>query len=200
MISEPVVRSAQTVHLSCVKISTLSKQTESSIHLSLVTKEYHPVCPKRFLSLWYVWCKPCTNLASRLAQYQMNWIKHQLELCHLGVLSGASKMISKPVVCLAQTVHLSCTDTNTISKWTKTRFDITHVTLEFHRVHPKPFLILWYIWHKQCSYLASRLARTSIALNRASTWASSPKSTNGCIQNDLWAYGIFGTNHAQSQD
>ena len=36
-ISEPMVRSAQTVHLSCVKISTISKQTESIFHLNLVT-------------------------------------------------------------------------------------------------------------------------------------------------------------------
>jgi hypothetical protein len=37
MISEAVVCSSQTVHLSCVKISTLSKKTESSFHLSVVT-------------------------------------------------------------------------------------------------------------------------------------------------------------------
>jgi hypothetical protein len=34
-ISEPMVISAQTVHLSCVKISTIPKQTEMSFHLSL---------------------------------------------------------------------------------------------------------------------------------------------------------------------
>ena len=36
-ISEPMVRSAQTVHLSYVKFSTISKQTESIFHLILVT-------------------------------------------------------------------------------------------------------------------------------------------------------------------
>jgi hypothetical protein len=36
-IFEPVVRLAQTVHLSCVKNSTISKQTKTSIHLSLVS-------------------------------------------------------------------------------------------------------------------------------------------------------------------
>jgi hypothetical protein len=46
MISEPVVRSAQTVHLSCVRISTISKRTESCFHLSLITEEYHRVRPK----------------------------------------------------------------------------------------------------------------------------------------------------------
>ena len=31
MISEPMVRSVQTVHLSCVKISTISKRTENEL-------------------------------------------------------------------------------------------------------------------------------------------------------------------------
>jgi hypothetical protein len=47
---------------------------------------------------------------------------------HQGVPSGASKMISEPMVRLAQTVHLSCTNTNTVSKWTEIRFHMTHVT------------------------------------------------------------------------
>ena len=46
MISEPMVRLLQTVHLSCVYISTISKRTQSSFRFSLVTKEYHRVCPK----------------------------------------------------------------------------------------------------------------------------------------------------------
>jgi hypothetical protein len=53
-----------------------------------------------------------------------------LEPHHLGVPSRVSKMIFVPMVCSVQTVHLSCTDTNTVSKWTKTRFHMTHVTYE----------------------------------------------------------------------
>jgi hypothetical protein len=180
-----MVRSAQIVHLSCIKICSISKQTESSIHLSLVTKEYHHVRPKWFQRLYYVRHKPCAYLASRLALYQINWIKHPLELRPLGVLSGASKTISKPTVCLAQTVHLSWTDTNTIFKWTQTRLHMTHVTLEFHRVRPKWFLRLWYVSHKPCTYLTSRLALSSKRLNWASTWASSPSTTIGYVQNDF---------------
>jgi hypothetical protein len=194
MISEPVVRSAQIVHLSCVKIYSISKRTESSIHFSLVTKQYHQVHPKRFLSMWYVRHIPCFYLASRLVLYQINWIKHPLELCHLGVLSRVSKTISEPTVHLAQTVHLCWTDTNTISKWTKTRFHMTQVTLEFHRVHLKWFLRQWYFWDKPCTYLMSRLALFLNGLNRASTWASSPRCTIGCVQNNFWANGTFGAN------
>jgi hypothetical protein len=29
---------------------------------------------------------------------------------------------------LAQTMHLACTDTNTVSKWEEARFHMTHVT------------------------------------------------------------------------
>jgi hypothetical protein len=46
---------------------------------------------------------------------------------HLGLPSGASKMISKPMVLLVKTVHLSCTGTNTVFKRTETRFHMTHV-------------------------------------------------------------------------
>jgi hypothetical protein len=52
----------------------------------------------------------------------------QMDQNELPVPSGASKMISEPVVRLAETVHLSYTETNTISKWTKMRFYMTHVT------------------------------------------------------------------------
>jgi hypothetical protein len=38
---------------------------------------------------------------------------------------------------LAQTVHISYTDTNIVSKQIETRFDLTHVNLEFHQVRPK---------------------------------------------------------------
>jgi hypothetical protein len=45
-ISKHMVRSAQTEHLSCDKISTILKRTESSFHLNLVTYEYPRVHPK----------------------------------------------------------------------------------------------------------------------------------------------------------
>jgi hypothetical protein len=64
-----MVRSMQTMHLSCIRISSVSKQAELS-----------------------------------------------LEPRHLGVPSGASKMIYEPMVRLAQIVHLSCIDTNSVSK------------------------------------------------------------------------------------
>jgi hypothetical protein len=67
MISKTMVRSAQTVNMSCIKISTISKRIQMSFHLSLITEEYHWVRPKWLLSLWYIRRKPCTYLESRLA-------------------------------------------------------------------------------------------------------------------------------------
>jgi hypothetical protein len=36
------------------------------------------------------------------------------------------KMIMMPKVYSAQTIHLSCVEINTISKWTETSFHLTH--------------------------------------------------------------------------
>ena len=71
--------------------------------------------PKRFPGLWYVQCKPFTYLASRLHSLQMDQNELPVDPCHLVLPSGASKMISEPMVRLKQTVHLSCIDTNTVS-------------------------------------------------------------------------------------
>jgi hypothetical protein len=44
---------------------------------------------------------------------------------HLGVPSGAFKTISEPMVCLTQTVHLSCIKISTISERTKMSFHLS---------------------------------------------------------------------------
>jgi hypothetical protein len=107
---------------------------------------------------------------------------------HLGVPSSASKTISMPMVCSLETVHLSCTDNNTIStdrtelhqtlistdannvsKQIETRFHMTHITKEFHRVPQIMFLSLRYVQRKTCNNLASRVAISPNGPNQAST-------------------------------
>jgi hypothetical protein len=61
MILKSMVCSAQ-----CVNISTISKESKTSFHLSLVNLEYYRVRPKWFLTAWYIWHKPCTYLAQTL--------------------------------------------------------------------------------------------------------------------------------------
>jgi hypothetical protein len=60
-----------------------------------------------------------------------------LEPRNIGVPSGASENFFEPMVGLAKTVQLSCSNTNTVSECTDTRIHMSHVTYEFHRVHPK---------------------------------------------------------------
>ena len=95
-----------------------------------------------------------------------------------------------------QTVHLSCTETNNVSKWTEARFHMTHVIKEFHRVHPNWFSSIWYVPGKSCTYLASRLALSLNRLKRDSIWYTSSRSSIGCVQIDFITYGTFHANCA----
>jgi hypothetical protein len=95
---EPLVRSTQTMHLSCIKISTISKWTKRSFQLSLVT----------------------------CIQMDRNGIPH--DSSHVGVPFGVSKMISEPMIRSVQKVQLSCVKINTISKQTKRSFQLSLIT------------------------------------------------------------------------
>jgi hypothetical protein len=79
-----------------------------------VTKEFHQVHPKLFLSLWYV---PQTV---HLSCVKISTISKQTK--------SSVQNDFKAYGSLAQAMHLSCTDANTISKQAKTRFHMTHVT------------------------------------------------------------------------
>jgi hypothetical protein len=56
------------------------------------------------------------------------WTKVSLEPHHLGVPSGAPKMIYEQLEHLAQIMHLFCIDSNTVYKEKEVRFHMTHVT------------------------------------------------------------------------
>jgi hypothetical protein len=77
------------------------------------------------------------------------------------------------MVRLVQTMHLSCTDTNTVSKRTERRFHMT--------------------------YLASRFAQSTKGLKQGSHCASSPRNTIECVQIDYWAY-VAQTMHLSCTD
>jgi hypothetical protein len=113
---------------------------------------------------------------------------------HLGVPFDASKTISEAMVQLAQNMHLSCTESNTVSKRTETSFHLSLVTQEYHPVHPKQFLSLWYIWCKPCTYRAMKLTLSPKGSKRDSTWQTSPRISIRGVQNDFWGFGMFGTN------
>jgi hypothetical protein len=104
MVSDAMVCSALTMHLSCTNTNTVSKQTEMRFHVMHINYEFHRVRLKLFLSLWYVQRKPCTYLASRLELSQNRPDELPLEPRHLEVPLGGPKTIPEPMVRLAQTV------------------------------------------------------------------------------------------------
>ena len=59
---------------------------------------------------------------------QMDRNKLPLEPCYLVLPLSASKTIYEPMARLVQTMHLSSTDTNTVSKRKEVRFHMTHIT------------------------------------------------------------------------
>jgi hypothetical protein len=126
ILSEPIEHSAETVHLYSTDTSNVSKQTEKRFHMTHSPRSFIGCVQQDFRAD----ATFDTNRAPLLRQdyhyLQTDSNKLPLEPRHLGVSLGASKMISKPIVCLVQTVHLYCTDTNTVSNRTETKFQITH--------------------------------------------------------------------------
>jgi aspartate/glutamate racemase len=102
--------SAQTVHLSCTEINIISKQTETSAQ-----NDFHAV----------VHLSQIVHLSS---DHQIDLNDLPLDPRHLGVPSGVTKMIFMLVVPSAQTVHLSCAEINTLSKWIEMSIHLIHVT------------------------------------------------------------------------
>ena len=159
LIFEHMVCSTQTVHLSFIKISTISKQTKPRFHLSPLTQEYHQVRLKWFLSLWctYLQTDRAPILHRNQKYLQMDRSKILYDTRHLVVPSGASKLISEHMKRSMQTVHLSCIQFSTISKQTKPSFHLSLFTMEYQQECPKWFLRLQCIRCKLCTYLAPKL-------------------------------------------
>jgi hypothetical protein len=111
---------------------------------------------------------------------QTNRNELPLDQRHQEVPSRVPVKISMPVVHLAQTVHLSCVEINTISKRSETSVHLTNVTWKYHRVWLKSFPFRWYIRRKSYTYLTPRLTLLPIGPKRPSTWPMSPRSTIGC--------------------
>jgi hypothetical protein len=166
----------QTMDLSCVKISTISKWIEPRFNLSLVTLESHRVCPKRFLCIWYVRCKPCTYLALTLTQSQTQ------------ILFSSLRYVQR------KTMHQSCIKSCTITKRTKLSFPwassprspIERVQNDFYD---------YGVFSANHAPILHYTNSVSKRLKWDSTWPTSLTSSIGCVQNYLWSYGTFSANH-----
>jgi hypothetical protein len=152
------------------------------------------VRPKWFLKLWYVWYKLWIYLAPIQTQSP-----NRLKQDSIGASSPRSTIRCIQNNFLANGTYganLSCTKTNTISKRTKRRLYMTHVTLKFHRCVQNDFLWLWYLWCKLWTYLALILTLCPNGPKRDSTRPTSPRSSIRCVQKDFLAYGMFGANRS----
>jgi hypothetical protein len=185
----------QTKHLSCTEINSLQMD-----RYECPLDPRHVRVPsgrsKIISSLLYIRCKLCTYVALTLTLSLNRPKRAPLNPRQQWVPSDAPKMISEPIAHSTQIVYLSCVKISTVSKWTKTSFHFIHVISEYHWVHPKWFLSQWYIRHKPCTDLASRLALSPNGPLRASTWPTSRRTTIGRDQNDFWGYGTFAANRA----
>jgi aminoglycoside N3'-acetyltransferase len=125
-ISEPMAHSAQTVHLYCTNTNTVSKWSKMRFHMTHSSRTSIGCIQDDFRAYGTFGTNRAPILRQDYHYLQTDSNKLPLEPRHLGVSSDASKTISKPVVHSAQTVHLYCTDTNTVSKQTETRFHMAH--------------------------------------------------------------------------
>ena len=94
----------QTVQLSCIKISTISEHTKSSLHLSLYNYEYHRVLPKWFLRLWCIRQKPCTDQT----ELPLEPLHRSTNRCFQNGFLDYGALGANH----AHILHISCTETN----------------------------------------------------------------------------------------
>jgi hypothetical protein len=154
----------QTMHLSCTYIAptiTLSPNGPKLDSTWPTSPRTSILCVQNIFCVYGPFGANSTPILRQDQHYlQMRWNELPLEPRHLGVPSGVSKTIFEPMVRSAQTMHLYCTDTNTISK-----NEIAHdpLTYEFHCVCPRWFPSLMVAWHKL--HTLSRLALSSNGKN-----------------------------------
>jgi hypothetical protein len=126
MNSEHIVRLTQAVQLYCTNTNTVSKRTKTRFHMTHSSRSSIG-CVKHDLRSGGTFDTNCAPFLHRDYHYlQTDSNKLPLEPCHLGVSSSASKTIFEHIIRSTQTVKLCCTNTNTVSKQTGTRFHMIH--------------------------------------------------------------------------
>ena len=157
-----MVCSMQTMHLFCIKISTISKQIKPSYHQTELPLEPLHLgvlsgASTMVLELMVHYAQTVhhsctqTNTNSKRTEARFHMTHH------VGVLSGVSKLFSENMLRSMQIVHLSCIKISTISKQIEPSFHLSLFTQAYHRVLGQWFLILWCISCKQYTYLVMKL-------------------------------------------
>jgi hypothetical protein len=174
-----MVFSAQTVQLSYIKISTISKCTE--------TRFYRPMSPSNSIvcvqnDLWA--CGTFgTNSAPILHQHclQTDWNEIPDEPHDLGVSSGACKMISEPLVCSAQIVHLSSINIKHYLQMDRNEYPLEPRHLGVPPGASKTISEHMVLWRKPCTYLALTVTLSANGAKWDSTRPTSPRCFIGCV-------------------
>jgi hypothetical protein len=115
---------------------------------------------------------------------------------HLGVLQGASKIVSEPMVRLAWNVHLFCMNTYTISNWTERDSTWPASPRSSIGCIQNDFWACGMFGEKPCTYLLPTLTLCPNGPKWDSTWPTSPRNSIRCVQNCFRACGTFGANRA----
>jgi hypothetical protein len=170
MVSEAMLRLVQTADLSCTDTNNMSNGPKRDSLWPMSPRSSIGCVQNDFWAYGTFAAKRAPILNQDGHYLQMNRNELPFQPHHLGVSSGASKTISKAMVRLAQTVQLSCTETNIVSKQIETSFHLSLVTQEYHPVRPKQFLSLWYVWRKPCTYHAPKLTLSPKGPKGDSTW------------------------------
>jgi hypothetical protein len=161
-----MVRSAQTVHLSCIKISIISKRTERRSTWASSPRSTIVCIQNDFWAYGIFGASRASILCQDSHHLQTDRNELPLERRHLGVPSSASKTISKPNVCLMQTVHLSCIQMD--------QNEIPHGAHYIGVLSGASKIIseLMLRSAQTCTYLVARLALSPNGPKWASSWAS----------------------------
>jgi hypothetical protein len=178
-----MVRSTQTMHPPCVTSTWASSPSgtiecvQNDFWVYIISSANHA---------------PISHRYYHYLQMERSGIPH--DPCQLGVPSGASKMISEPMVHSTQTVHLSCIKISTVSKQTELSLEPRHlgVPSDASKIISKPMVRL----AQTITYLAPIVTLSPKRKKWDSTWPTSPKSSIGCVQSIFQAYGTFDANHA----
>jgi hypothetical protein len=174
-----MARSAQSVHLSYVKISTISKWSKLSFHLSLPPRSTIGCHQNDFRAYGMFGANRATILRQDLHYLQMEWNEHPLVHRHW---VRPKWFLSLWYVWHKLCTYLALTLTLSANGPKQNSHDPRHlgVTLGSSKMIFEPVVRSAQTIHLSCS---------RFGLNRGSTWASSPSCIIGSIQNDFWAYG-----------
>jgi hypothetical protein len=196
-----MVHLTQTMHVSSIKVTTITKWTQTSFHMTLVTSKHHRVRPKRFMRLLYVRRKPCTYIAPTLTLSPNRPKQDFTWPTHLGVPSSRPRRFSsrwyiQHKLCsylASRLAHLQM-DPN------KLRLEPRHlgVSSGASKMISEPIVRSAQTVLLYCTETNSIPKRTETRFHMT----NSPRSSIRYIQDEFLAYDMFNTNHAPtlSQD